>query len=138
MICRCCRLHGRTRFHLGYNALARYTGASALESARLHRPDLVLLDLAMQCMDGFQFARLFRELPECGTLPIIAVTGCSSQVHDAQASEAGIRHCLLKPICLKRLKDLLAGEIERFKASRRDVKDRSGTPFANSYSPVSL
>jgi CheY-like chemotaxis protein len=95
----------------GYDARACDTGAAALESARAHRPDAVLLDLAMPHMDGFQFAALFRELPRCGAVPIIAVTGYARAVHGCRAREVGIRHYLLKPADPARLKEVLASEV---------------------------
>jgi CheY-like chemotaxis protein len=69
----------------GYDAVACYTGVAALESACLRRPDVVLLDLAMPKMDGFEFAGLFHELPDCGSVPLIALTGHSSQIYRARA-----------------------------------------------------
>jgi len=95
----------------GYDAVACYTGVAALESACLRRPDVVLLDLAMPEMDGFEFAGLFRELPNCESVPLIALTGYSSQIYRARAWEVGIRHYLLKPADPECLRDLLALEI---------------------------
>jgi CheY-like chemotaxis protein len=97
----------------GYDAIACYTGAAALESACLHRPDVVVLELAMPQMDGFKFTGLFHELSDCVSVPLVAMSGNSSQAYRARAWESGIRHYLLKPTCLKCLKDLLASEIER-------------------------
>jgi CheY-like chemotaxis protein len=95
----------------GYEAIACYTGMSALESARLRLPSVVILDLAMPLMDGFEFARLFQELPECGSVPLIALSGYSSQAYRVRAHEVGIRHYLLKPAGHECLKNLLAREI---------------------------
>jgi CheY-like chemotaxis protein len=95
----------------GYEALACYTGISALESARLRRPSVVILDLAMPLMNGFQFAGLFQELPDCGSVPLIALSGYSSQAYRLRAYEVGIRHYLLKPAGPEYLKNLLAREI---------------------------
>ncbi len=63
-------------------------------------------------MDGFLFTQLLRELPDCGVVPIIALSGYSSQTYRARAWEIGIRHYLLKPADPKCLKSLLAQEIE--------------------------
>src|SRR6476661_8368917 len=73
----------------GYDAVACYDGATALESARARRPDAVLLDLAMPRMDGFRFAGLFRGLPRCNSVPIIAVSGYSGAALHARAREVG-------------------------------------------------
>ncbi len=96
----------------GYDATACYDGATALGSVRLQQPTVILLDLAMPEMDGFQFTRLLRELPNCGSVPLIALSGHSSQTYRARAWEIGIRHFLLKPTDPKCLKSLLAQEIE--------------------------
>jgi CheY-like chemotaxis protein len=88
----------------GYEAIACYSAEAAIECALNRRPDAVLLDLAMPHMDGFQFAGLFQKLPECGTVPLIALSGYSSHAYRAKAREVGIRHYLLKPAdptCLK-------------------------------------
>jgi CheY-like chemotaxis protein len=107
----------------GYDAIACYNGAAALKSACLHRPDLVVLELAMPHMDGFQFTGLFHEMSDCVSVPLIAMSGNSTQAYRARAWEAGVRHYLLKPTCLKSLKDLLASEIEQCNVSRQHVKD---------------
>jgi len=72
---------------------------------------VVLLDLAMPRMDGFAFAGLFHELPDCGSVPLIALSGYSSQTYRARAWEVGIRHYLLKPADPEILRDLLDQEI---------------------------
>jgi CheY-like chemotaxis protein len=96
----------------GYDAIARCTCATALESASFHRPDVVVLELAMPHMNGFHFTGLFRELSECGSIPIIVVSGYFSQAYQSSARAAGIHHYLLKPAEPALLKDLLAREIE--------------------------
>jgi CheY-like chemotaxis protein len=96
----------------GYNATACYGGAAALVSARIRRPDVVLLDLAMPRMDGFQFTGLFHELPKCGSVPIIALSGYSGHAYQSKAREVGIEHYLTKPVDPNCLKDLLAQTID--------------------------
>jgi CheY-like chemotaxis protein len=94
----------------GYDATACYSGAAGIECTRTRRPDGVLLDLAMPCMDGFQFAGLFQNLPECGSIPLIALSGYSNQAYRKRAYEVGIRHYLLKPAPPTTLKVLLERE----------------------------
>lgn len=90
----------------GYDATACYNGAQALACANT-RPAAVLLDLVMPRMDGFQFARAFRGLPGCGTIPLVAISGYSFPACSARAREAGIGYCLPKPVDLALLKALL-------------------------------
>lgn len=97
----------------GYDASACYCGTSALVSSCTRRPSIVLLDLAMPRMDGFHFARLFRELPQCEKVPIVVLSGYSGAAYSAFARESGIRHCLLKPTDPGLLRELLAWEVEQ-------------------------
>ena len=90
----------------GYEATACASGAMALACARTHRPAAVLLDLVMPRMDGFEFARAFRALKGCGTVPLIALSGYSVPA-STRAREVGIGHSLLKPVDPDRLKALL-------------------------------
>lgn len=97
----------------GYDAVACYDGPAALRSARLRRPDAVLLDLAMPGMDGFRFAGLFRKVPGCAAAPVVVVSGYSTPAHRAAARVVGVRHYLLKPVDPTRLKGLLARVLAR-------------------------
>ena len=74
----------------GYNARACYDGVAALEFARARRPDVVLVDLGMPVMDGFRFVGLFRGLPECGPVPVIALSGYTGAVFAARAARPGL------------------------------------------------
>ena len=95
----------------GYDALASDSGAAALASARVRRPDVVLVDLAMPRMDGFQFAALFRALPGCAAVPIVAISGYSSSQYITRARAVGIRYFLLKATHPDRLRELLAWQV---------------------------
>lgn len=95
----------------GYNARACYDGTAALEYARGRRPDAVLVDLGMPGMDGFRFAGLFRGLPLCGPVPIIALSGYTGPVFAARARAAGINHYLVKPADPEQLRQLLGLEV---------------------------
>jgi CheY-like chemotaxis protein len=96
----------------GYDAVACYSGATALDYARLHPPTVILLDLAMPKMNGFQFTELLRELPGCRSVSIIAMSGYTSLAFRAMARVVGIRHYLPKPADPEYLKDLLERAIE--------------------------
>jgi CheY-like chemotaxis protein len=110
----------------GYNAIACYGGAAALEYARFRRPDVVLLDLVMPCMDGFQFGEFFHELPKCRSVPIIAVSGHSSHAYRMRAREAGINQYLLKPAEPALLRSLLARTIMATAISKANMRTPCG------------
>lgn len=82
---------------LGYHAILAANGAEAL--AKLSPAiDLVLLDLLMPGMDGFEVARRIRTSPGFADLPIIMLTGLGSPEDRQRAVEAGANDLVAKPI----------------------------------------
>src|SRR4051812_15467136 len=68
-------LMGRLLRTLGNDVQVVHDGFSALEVAQAFCPEAVLLDIGLPEMDGYDTARMLRELPNCKTVTIIAVTG---------------------------------------------------------------
>jgi CheY-like chemotaxis protein len=120
----------------GYDATACYSGAAALESASICRPDVVLLDLAMPRMDGFQFARLFHNLFGCGLIPIIAQSGYPSAEYRVRARAAGIHAYLLKPAEPALLKSLLVRTVLARAVSRAKRQTPGGVATQLSSVPM--
>ena len=82
----------------GYDVATAQNGEEALRAARNHRPDVILLDLAMPVMDGFAFRAAQLQDPELARIPVLCVSGR----HDAAeaARDLGLDACLEKPFCL--------------------------------------
>jgi two-component system, OmpR family, response regulator len=78
-------------------AIAR-NGTAALEFARINKPDVVLLDLGLPLMSGFDVARKLSGPRPCRTPLLIAVTGWGREEDRRNAREAGIDLHLLKPV----------------------------------------
>jgi two-component system, chemotaxis family, CheB/CheR fusion protein len=103
---------------LGHEAEAAVSGKAALERAAAWRPDVALIDLRMPVMDGLELARQLRRLGGMGGALLVAVTAQADQEEMAQARQAGFDLCLLKPLDLSQLEELL-----RNYALTRDTKD---------------
>ncbi len=73
-------------------------GVEALELIKAHKPDLVLLDLRMPEMDGWQAARRIRELENGRDIPIIALSVTASAGAEAYAIHAGCNEFVTKPV----------------------------------------
>lgn len=71
----------------GYAVETAKDGRAALGAAVLFRPDVVLMDLALPAMDGYETARRLRRLPGLEGLPIVALTGYATE-EDRKRSEA--------------------------------------------------
>ncbi len=87
----------------GYDAEACYDGAAALEVARAYRPHVVLLDVGIPGLDGFQVALGLRTMPGLEGAVIIGVTGNTDEACRVRARDAGFDHCLVKPVDIRLL-----------------------------------
>jgi CheY-like chemotaxis protein len=89
----------------GFEAIAAENGRAALGIARERRPDMILMDLMMPEMDGWQALAALRQDPAISTIPVVACTA-SAPDRDRVAS-AGFAGCLAKPTRLAVLLDVI-------------------------------
>ena len=80
----------------GWSVDEAENGAIALDRAGEHRPDLVLLDLMMPVMDGFEFVLHFRKLEGCSDVPIIVVTAKDLDQKDRELLNGGVERIVEK------------------------------------------
>lgn len=85
----------------GYDVITALNGFEALEQARHHQPELILMDVQMPGMDGLEAIRQLRTIPEFVTTPIIAVTALAMPGDRERCLEAGANEYLTKPLSLK-------------------------------------
>jgi DNA-binding response OmpR family regulator len=91
----------------GYRAETSYDGIEALRVAAGYQPDLVLLDISMPELDGFDVASRLRAEPWARNLRIVAVTGWKRVDDRERARTAGFDEYLVKPLDFDRLKAVL-------------------------------
>ena len=91
----------------GYRAVEASDGRHAVEAAIGERPDLILMDLAMPQVDGFEAIRLIRGHEELREVPIIAMTAYDMAEFLDKADEAGCDLYISKPIDFQRLSVLI-------------------------------
>ncbi len=96
---------------LGHEARAAYDGASALAAVAEQRPQVVLLDLGMPGLDGYETARLLRRTSWGAEVTLVALTGWGQKGDRERTREAGFDHHLVKPAGLPELQALLAGVV---------------------------
>jgi PAS domain S-box-containing protein len=98
-----------------------YDGTSALESLPTFRPEIVLLDVGMPVLDGFEVARRMRQLPEGQNILLIAVTGWGQEDDRRRTADAGFDQHLVKPVDPVMLQNLLAAFDPEAAAEKRTV-----------------
>jgi signal transduction histidine kinase len=93
---------------IGHDHHIVHDGRDALRAAREFRPDVVLLDIGLPGMDGYDVCRAFRRDEMFKNVPIVAQTGWGQERDKARAMEAGFNHHLVKPVRLDDLERLLS------------------------------
>lgn len=81
----------------GFTVVEAASGAEALRLCEEEIPDVVLVDLMMPHMDGFDLSRKLRNLPEMRSTPIIMLTAKTGSAVEEQASAEGIAEVITKP-----------------------------------------
>jgi CheY-like chemotaxis protein len=92
---------------LGYQARATYTGPDGVHEAAAWRPDVVLSDIGLPGLDGFEVARRLRKLPGLSDVLLVAVTAYGSEEDRRRGREAGFDHYLVKPVEVRDLRRVL-------------------------------
>jgi CheY-like chemotaxis protein len=75
-----------------------HDGPSVLPVAQGYRPDVVVLDIGLPGMNGYDVARLLRAQPEFRRIPLVAVTGYGQEEDRRRSREAGFDYHLTKPV----------------------------------------
>jgi CheY-like chemotaxis protein len=91
----------------GVEVHVAHEGVTALEALESFRPEVVLLDLGLPGMDGYEVAQRIRRAPDGQRVVLIALTGWSHSDYRRRSSETGFNHHLVKPVDFETLMDLL-------------------------------
>jgi DNA-binding response OmpR family regulator len=110
----------------GYLVDSAQGGREGLDSALAEAPDLILLDIMMPGLDGYQVCKLLRENESTSAVPVIVLTSLNDRVDKMQAFESGADDFLCKPVdraeLLSRVSSLL--RMRRLYAERGRLKDQ--------------
>ncbi len=107
----------------GHDVHAVYGAQEAIEAAARLRPEIVLLDIGLPQMDGYELFRRMRQMPELDQARIIAVTGYGQTRDKRLAEQLGFDYHMVKPVDLEQLKRIIAGftAVRRASDSRPDA-----------------
>jgi CheY-like chemotaxis protein len=92
----------------GQETQVAHTGQRALQLAAAFRPDVILLDIGLPGMDGYQDAERVRQNEGLAGVRLVAVSGYGQEADRRRSERAGFDHHLVKPVDIARLQELLA------------------------------
>ena len=92
----------------GHTAIAAANGDEGVASAKQEQPDVVLMDIVMPGLNGFQATRQLSKAPETAQIPVIIVTTKDQETDRVWGMRQGAKAYLTKPINEKELIDLIA------------------------------
>jgi two-component system cell cycle response regulator DivK len=82
----------------GYDTIEAEDGQAALDQARSERPDLILMDLALPRLDGWEATRRLKADPGLRHIPVVALTAFAMMGDERRAREAGCDGYITKPV----------------------------------------
>jgi CheY-like chemotaxis protein len=92
----------------GHDVRIAQDGPSAMEEVRCRRPEIVLLDIGLPGMDGYEVAQSIRRLPGMDELVLIALSGYAQDEDRRRSREAGFNYHLTKPVDTDALGQLIS------------------------------
>jgi len=99
----------------GHEPIEAFTGEEGIEKATSSRPDLILTDIMLPGIDGFETTRRIRKMAAMMNVPIIAVTSYGMADDLETVKKAGYNGCIQKPIDPLTINDTIMGIIEATK-----------------------
>lgn len=81
----------------GYDTLIAFSGEDAMEVVERHHPDLILLDVLLPVVDGFEVCQRVRENPDFKDIRIVLVTALGSEAHVVKGLDLGADAYVVKP-----------------------------------------
>jgi len=91
-----------------FDTLSAINGEEAVDLAVTELPDLIIMDLMMNGMNGFEAIRLIRQVPKTRSIPIIAITAGLSNTVEEECTRIGCNDFLFKPFTASQLNSSIA------------------------------
>jgi PAS domain S-box-containing protein len=97
----------------GQRVQLAHDGPTAIEAALVFQPQVVLLDIGLPGLDGYEVARRIQEQPSLKDVVLVAITGYGNVADLRRSEEAGFKHHLVKPADFKQVVAILASAAEK-------------------------
>lgn len=97
----------------GYNIVQTPDGRNALDLARQHKPDLILMDIQLPEVSGLDVTKWIKEDPELKDIPVIAVTAHAMRGYEEKIIQGGCEAYISKPISIENFLETVSTFIEK-------------------------
>lgn len=97
----------------GFTVIKAPTGARALVLAEEAKPDLILMDVSLKGMNGFEVTRILKQNPNTAAIPVVALTAYAMEHDRVMAMESGCAGYVAKPINTRTFPALVASFIQK-------------------------
>ena len=91
----------------GYDVITATSGTDGIVKARMENPKLILMDISMPDLDGYEATRLLKQDPQLSAIPVIFLTGRSASEDSGKAFASGAASYICKPFTGQQLKDMV-------------------------------
>jgi CheY-like chemotaxis protein len=105
---------------IGYEVIQAHDGPAGLDAALQHQPEVIVCDLGLPGLDGYEVARTVRKVPYLRSSLLVAVSGYGESADRERARIAGFSHHMTKPADPMELADLIANSHNRNELRRPD------------------
>jgi CheY-like chemotaxis protein len=102
----------------GFDVVEASNGAEAIEKATSMLPDIIVMDLSLPVLDGWEATRRLRQVPSTHDIPILALTGHALDEHSQGARDAGCNGFLAKPCLPEVLLEAVKGMLPPYSRPR--------------------
>ena len=99
--------------HFGYRVVEARNGEDGIRMAREDLPDLILMDISIPLVDGWEATRILKADPATSTIPVIALTAHALATDRAKAQEVGCDGYLAKPVEPRRVVEEVQKHLDR-------------------------
>jgi CheY-like chemotaxis protein len=101
----------------GHDVCKAHDGLAAVQAASDYRPDVVLLDIGLPGLNGYEVAKRIRQIPILKEVVLVALTGYGQDTDRQMSTQAGFDHHLVKPARLEQLQKILSEVAVKIKGS---------------------
>lgn len=98
---------------LGYEVMVAKNGLEAVEKASSNCPDLIIMDMLMPVMDGFQATTQIRQIPKTKDIPVLAATALATREDEERCLASGCNAYIAKPFTCRQLDDAIKQLFDR-------------------------